>query len=212
MSKLENVLRNKARLLEKFKARGPVAAGGRERLPPGQHQVTNFPVLDLGIHPPFDPAAWRLTVDGEVEQALSFTWDEFRALPRVEQVCDFHCVTTWSQYDLRWGGVALRTIVERCRPRPAARFLIQSCADGYTTNLPLAELAGPEILLADELNGQPLPLVHGGPMRLLVPHLYGWKSAKFLTGLRFASRDEPGFWEVRGYHDVGDPWSEQRFR
>jgi DMSO/TMAO reductase YedYZ molybdopterin-dependent catalytic subunit len=206
------VLRNKARLLEKFKARGPAAAGSRERLPPGQHAVTNFPVLDLGIRPAFDPAAWRLTVDGEVEQPLTLSWAEFTALPKVEQVSDFHCVTTWSQYDLRWAGVPFRTIVERVRPRAGARFLLQSCADGYTTNLPLAELGGADVLLAYELNGKPLPLEHGGPMRLLVPHLYAWKSAKFLTGLRFQERDTPGFWELRGYHDVGDPWKEQRFR
>jgi DMSO/TMAO reductase YedYZ molybdopterin-dependent catalytic subunit len=212
MSKLENVLRNKARLLEKFKARGASPAAGRERLPPGQHQVTNFPVLDLGIHPPFDPATWRLTVSGEVERPLSLSWAEFRALPRTQQVSDFHCVTTWSQYDLRWGGVAFRTILERARVRPGAAFLLQECADGYSTNLPLAELQGPDVLLADELDGKPLPVEHGGPLRLLVPHLYGWKSAKFLTGLRFQQRDTPGFWEVRGYHDVGDPWTEQRFR
>jgi DMSO/TMAO reductase YedYZ molybdopterin-dependent catalytic subunit len=213
MSKLENVLRNKARLLEKFKARGSAAAApGRERLPPGQHAVSNFPVLDLGIHPPFDPAAWRLTVEGAVERPLSLSWDEFRALPRAEQVSDFHCVTTWSRYDLRWGGVKFRTLLERVRPRPSAAFLIQSCADGYTTNLPLAELQGDDVLLACELDGRPVPIEHGGPLRLLVPHLYAWKSAKFLTGLRFQERDTPGFWEVRGYHDVGDPWSEQRFR
>ena len=212
MSKLENVLRNKARLLEKFKARGASAVAGSERLPPGQHEVRNFPVLDLGIHPPFDAATWRLTVEGEVEQPLSLSWDEFRALPKAEQVSDFHCVTTWSQYDLRWSGVKFRTIVEMARPRPSAAFLIQSCADGYTTNLPLAELQGDDVLLAYELDGKPVPIEHGGPMRLLVPHLYAWKSAKFLTGLRFQERDTPGFWEVRGYHDVGDPWSEERFR
>jgi DMSO/TMAO reductase YedYZ molybdopterin-dependent catalytic subunit len=212
MSKLENVLRNKARLLEKFKAAGKSGQGDRQRLPPGQHEVTNFPVLDLGIHPPFDPATWKLTVSGEVERPITLSWAEFRALPRAEQVSDFHCVTTWSQYDLRWGGVAFRTLLERVQPRPSAAFLIQECADSYTTNLPLSELQGDDILLADELNGQPLPLQHGGPMRLIVPQLYGWKSAKFLTGLRFQAKDTPGFWEVRGYHDVGDPWQEERFR
>jgi DMSO/TMAO reductase YedYZ molybdopterin-dependent catalytic subunit len=220
MSKLDNILRNKARLLETFKARGrtgpsgasDAAAGGRERLPPGQHAVQNFPVLDLGIHPPFDPAAWRLTVEGAVEQPFTLSWEAFRALPRVEQVSDFHCVTTWSRHGLRWSGVPWRAIVERAGPGPAARCGIQSSADGYTTNLPLAALAGDDVLLADTLEGQPLPLEHGGPLRLLVPHLYGWKSAKFLTGLRFQEQDTPGFWEVRGYHDVGDPWAEERFR
>lgn len=212
MSKLENVLRNKAALLERFKARGRPLRPGTERLPPGQHVVTDFPVLDLGEHPPFDPAAWRFTVEGAVERPFSLTWDAFRGLPRQSQVSDFHCVTTWSRFDLRWSGVPFAAIVERARPAAGATHLMQVCADGYTTNLPLAELGGEDVLLADELESGPLPIEHGGPMRLLVPHLYAWKSAKFLTGLRFLTADEPGFWEVRGYHDVGDPWSEERFR
>ncbi len=125
---------------------------------------------------------------------------------------DFHCVTTWSKYDVRWGGVPFAAIVAQVRPTAAARFLIQVCADGYTTNLPLSELQGDDVLLAYELDGAPLPLEHGGPMRLIVPHLYAWKSAKFLTTLRFQAEDTPGFWEVRGYHDIGNPWSEERFR
>lgn len=212
MSKLENVLRNKARLLEKFKARGAHPATTRERLPPGQHAVTNFPVLDLGIHPPFDPSTWRLVVEGEVERPLTLTWDEFSALPHVEQTADFHCVTTWSQYDVRWGGVPLRALLEQAGPTARAAYVIQESADGYTTNLPLRHLRGDDVLLADTLEGRPLPIEHGGPMRLVVPHLYGWKSAKFLTRLCFQEHDTPGFWEARGYHDVGDPWAEERFR
>ena len=212
MSKLDNVLRNKAALLERFKARGRPLRAGTERLPPGQHEVSDFPVLDLGVHPPFDPATWRLTVDGAVEQPFTVTWDAFRALPHQTQISDFHCVTTWSRYNLRWGGVPFAAIVARARPTAAATHLMQACADGYSTNLPLAELTGDDVLLADELEGGPVPVEHGGPMRLLVPHLYAWKSAKFVTRLRFMEQDEPGFWEVRGYHDVGDPWSEERFR
>lgn len=210
MSRLDNVIRNKAKLLEKFKQRAPGV--GQGRLPPGQHRVKGFPVLDLGVHPPFDPATWRLTVDGEVEHPLELTWDEFTALPRAEQVSDFHCVTTWSRYDVRWAGVKLRTLLERARPKPTARYLWQACADGYTTNVPFADVAGEDILLAYELDGEPLPVEHGGPMRLVVPHLYAWKSAKFLTRLHFMAEDAPGFWEKRGYHDRGDPWREQRYR
>lgn len=212
MSKLENVLRNKAMLLEKFKSRGKSERIGKDRLPPGQHVVTRFPVLDLGIHPEFDRDRWRFSVDGSVENPIDLSWGEFTALPKVEQVSDFHCVTAWSQYDVRWGGVAFATILDRVRPAPSATHVIQECNDGYTTNLPLAELTGTDVLLAYELEGAPLPIEHGGPLRLIVPHLYGWKSAKFLARLRFQDHDTPGFWEVRGYHDVGDPWEEERYR
>lgn len=209
MSKLDNVIRNKAKLLERFKARG--TRRGAERLPPGQRLVPGFPVLDLGTHPPFDPAAWRLRVEGLVAEPLELTWEAFRALPHTEQVSDFHCVTTWSRYDVRWSGVKLRTLLERVRPTDAVTHVVQVCADGYTTNLPFAHLQGDDILLADTLEGEPLPVAHGGPLRLLVPHLYAWKSAKWLTGLRFQDHDTPGFWEERGYHAVGDPWREERF-
>lgn len=211
-TRTERMITAKERLLNKFRRIAPRRGNRAERLPPGQYRVTRFPVLDLGIHPPFDPATWRLRVDGAVANPLEFTWEEFRALPKVEQVTDFHCVTTWSTYDLRWGGVAFATIVELARPAAEATHLMQHCADDYTTNLPLAELGGPRIMLAYELNGEPLPLAHGGPMRLVVPHLYAWKSAKFLNRLEFMTHDRKGFWEERGYHDVGDPWTEQRLR
>jgi DMSO/TMAO reductase YedYZ molybdopterin-dependent catalytic subunit len=182
------------------------------RLPPGQHLHPGFPVLDLGIRPAFDPAAWRLTVDGEVAQPLELTWQEFTALPRTRQVSDFHCVTTWSIFGVKWGGVKFKTIVEMAKPLPGAAYLIQTCNDGYTTNLPLGELGGADVLLAYELNGEPLPVEHGGPMRLIVPHLYAWKSAKFLTRLTFQEQDRPGYWEELGYHDRADPWKEERYR
>lgn len=207
----DRMLRAKEALLEKFKKLTPRIDPNRNRLPPGQHLTTQFPVLDLGIRPKFDPAVWRLRVGGQVESPVSLSWAEFTALPKAEQVCDFHCVTTWSKYDVRWGGVKFRTIAELVRPKPGVTHLIQECSDGYTTNIPLNELTGDDVMLAYELEGQPLPLEHGGPMRFIVPHLYAWKSSKFLMGLRFQDHDEKGYWEVRGYHNHADPWREERF-
>ncbi|MDH5750999.1 MAG: sulfite oxidase-like oxidoreductase [Deltaproteobacteria bacterium] len=185
-------------------------AGKRDRLPPGQELVEDFPVLDLGIRPPFDQASWRLEIAGAVERPLVLTWEEFRALPRVGQTSDFHCVTTWSKFNVQWNGVPFAEILRMVKPLSGATHVIQECADGYDTNLPLAELLGGDILLADELQGQPLPLEHGGPLRLLVPHLYAWKSAKFLRRLLFLEQDRPGYWEQRGYHNRGNPWDEER--
>jgi DMSO/TMAO reductase YedYZ molybdopterin-dependent catalytic subunit len=207
----DRMIRAKELLLEKFKKMTPRVDLSRNRLPPGQHQVSNFPVLDLGIHPRFDPARWRFRVQGEVERPLDLSWAEFTALPKKEQVCDFHCVTTWSKYDVHWGGVDFRTIVERAGVKPSAQHLVLACGDSYTANVPLAELTGDDILLAYELDGEPLPPEHGGPLRMIVPHLYAWKSAKFLTTLRFQAQDEKGYWEVRGYHNHADPWKEERF-
>lgn len=211
MSKKEKIIQAKGRLLEKFKRAAPVAVGGRDRLPPGQHLTSGFPVLDLGVHPPFDPATWRFRVEGEVENPLELSWDEFTGLPRVTQISDFHCVTTWSKFDVTWGGVPFGKMLELVKPSSRATHLIQLCGDGYSTNLPLAELTGEDILLAYQLEGEPLPLEHGGPLRLIVPHLYAWKSSKFLTGLVFQQGDQPGFWEERGYHNRGDPWKEERY-
>jgi len=212
METTDKVIRAKERLLQRFRKQAPRSADRGERLPPGQRVTRGFPVLDLGIHPRFDPETWRLTVSGEVAQPLSLNWDEFRALPRREQRSDFHCVTTWSAYDLHWGGVPFEALLERAQPTDRARFVMLYSADDYTTNLPLDELLHDDVLLADELAGEALSTEHGGPLRLLVPHLYGWKSAKWLTGIGFRETDAPGFWEERGYHDRGDPWSEERYR
>jgi DMSO/TMAO reductase YedYZ molybdopterin-dependent catalytic subunit len=205
------MLRAKTQLLEKFKKLTPRVDPNHQRLPPGQHLTQGFPVLDLGIRPKFDPDIWRFRVQGEVENPFSLSWADFTALPKATQISDFHCVTTWSKFDVRWSGVKFRTIVERARPKTSARHLLMDCADGYTTNLPLSELQGGDILLAYELDGEPLPLDHGGPLRMIVPHIYAWKSAKFLMGLRFLPHDEKGYWEVRGYHNHADPWKEERF-
>jgi DMSO/TMAO reductase YedYZ molybdopterin-dependent catalytic subunit len=169
-------------------------------------------VLDLGVRPPIDLAIWTLAATGEVERPLTLSWQEFRDLPHVREVQDFHCVTTWSRYDVRWGGVPFPVIAEKAGVNPESRFVIASSGEGYTTNIPLEDCLHEGVLLADELDGEPLPLEHGGPVRLVVPHLYGWKSAKFLRGIRFTQKDEPGFWEVRGYHNHGDPWREQRYQ
>ncbi|MFH1570405.1 MAG: sulfite oxidase-like oxidoreductase [Gemmatimonadota bacterium] len=206
------MLAAKARLLERFRKKGPsapVAEGSR--VPPGQHLTGGFPVLDLGIHPRFHERRWHFQVEGEVTSPIDVDWAGFQALlPRVEQVADFHCVTTWSKLDVRWGGIRFIDLAALVEPTDAARFVIMHCADGYTTNLPLADLLDDNVILACELEGQPMPVEHGGPMRLVVPKLYAWKSAKFLQRLVFQAEDEPGFWEQRGYHMRGDPWKEER--
>jgi DMSO/TMAO reductase YedYZ molybdopterin-dependent catalytic subunit len=205
------MLSAKEKLLKRFRAqaasKSPVE---HERLPPGQHLTRGFPVLDLGVRPPIDLSTWTLAVAGEVERPLTLSWEEFRDLPHVREVRDFHCVTTWSRYDVRWGGVPFRKLAEIAGVKPEAHFVIAKGGEGYTTDLPLEDCLREDVLLADGLDGKPLPLEHGGPVRLVVPHLYGWKSAKFLRGIWFTQKDEPGFWEVRGYHNHGDPWREQR--
>ena len=206
------MLEAKRKLLERFKRRGKVGSGAqRGRLPPGQHITRGFPVLDLGVHPKFNPRQWNLRVEGEVEEALDLSWGEFCQMGKKEQVADFHCVTTWSKYDIQWGGVKFLDLAARVVPTEAARFVIMHCADGYTTNLPIEDCMDEDVMLACELYGDPLPLEHGGPVRMVVPKLYAWKSAKFLRRVVFAPRDEPGYWEVRGYHKRGDPWLEERY-
>lgn len=167
--------------------------------------------MDLGTRPPIDLAAWRFKVWGAVERPLEWTWAQFKALPRRRLTADFHCVTRWSRYDLGWEGVAVSEALALARPKAEARFLIQHCGEGYATNTPLADAVRPECLLADTLEGAPLPLEHGGPLRMLIPHLYAWKSGKFLTGLELSAADKPGYWEVRGYSNTADPWKEERF-
>ena len=181
------------------------------RLPPGQSLTLKWPVLHVGTIPEFDPAVWTFSVRGLVEQPFQLTWAEFQALPHVRVQADFHCVTTWSKFDNEWGGVSVRTIVERAKPTREAQFVIQHCDGGYTTNTPLADLLRENVLLADSHSPEPLTPEHGGPLRMVVPHLYAWKSAKWIRGLEFLDRDRAGFWEERGYHMYGDPVREQRF-
>ena len=187
------------------------------RLPPGQSLTLKWPVLHDGEVPAFDPDTWDFRVGGLVENPLVMTWAEFTALPRQEVTSDFHCVTRWSTFDNRWEGVPMRAVLERARPRPEATHVMVAAHKGetrygYTTNLPLADLDRPDVLFVLRHNGQPLDPEHGGPLRLLVPHLYAWKSAKWVRGLIFMEADKPGYWEKGGYHMRGDPFKEERFR
>lgn len=182
------------------------------RLPPGQHVTRELPVLDLGIHPGVPTDEWRLVVDGAVESPLALDWETFGTLPVVESVSDFHCVTTWSRFDCRWEGVRLREIVDRVRPCEGVKYVFFTCYDGYTTNVRIEDIMGDDALLAKGIDGRPLPLAHGGPLRIVIPHLYAWKSPKFLRRIEFRHEDEPGYWERRGYSMTADPWTEDRFR
>jgi DMSO/TMAO reductase YedYZ molybdopterin-dependent catalytic subunit len=182
-----------------------------ERLPPGQREVKNWPVLDLGAQPNIDRKLWRLTIDGLVESPVTLAWQKFEALPQSESVSDIHCVTSWSRYDNRWRGVLVSDLLALVRPKPEAKFVLIQSYDTYTTNLPLAEFAVPDALLATHWEGEPLTVEHGGPLRVIVPQLYFWKSAKWIKRITFAAEDKPGFWEVRGYHNHGDPWTEERY-
>jgi DMSO/TMAO reductase YedYZ molybdopterin-dependent catalytic subunit len=181
------------------------------RLPPGQIVTRKWPVLHYGTVPAFDAATWRFRMSGLVERPIELTWSELLALPRQETLCDIHCVTRWSRYDNVFEGVPVRTLLERAGVRPEARIALVHGEHGYTTNLPLEDLDRPENLLALSHNGEPLHPEHGGPVRLLVPHLYFWKSAKWVRGFELLEEDYPGFWEQNGYHMRGDPWGEERY-
>ncbi len=181
------------------------------RLPPGQRLVQDFPVLDLGVQPDVNPQNWRLRIEGLVAAPVRLTLDEFMAMPQAERLNDIHCVTQWSRYDNTWQGVPVRTLLEMARPKEEARFVSLTSYDGYTTNLAMADFARDENLFAHSWSGQPLERQHGGPVRLVVPHLYFWKSPKWVTRIELLREDRPGFWEVRGYHNRGDPWMEERY-
>ncbi len=190
---------------------GKIARPEDQRLPPGQHLTKDWPVLDLGVVPPVSRERWRLDVYGAIETPVFWTFDEFIAQKQARFTSDIHCVTTWSRYDNEWEGLATRELLAACQPRVDARFVVLHSYDGYTTNLPLEDFAAEDALLAHSWSGQPLTKEHGGPVRLVVPHLYFWKSAKWLQAIEFLTEDAPGFWEVRGYHNRGDPWAEQRY-
>jgi len=181
------------------------------RLPPGQILTDKWPVLHYGSVPKVDLAAWDFQVRGLVDAPLRFTWDEFKALPRVQVRSDIHCVTRWSRYDNAWEGVAVAEILRRAVPRPEARFAIVHAEQGFTANLPLASVLDPDVLLADTHDGHPLTPEHGWPLRLVVPRRYFWKSAKWCRAIELVAADQPGFWEQNGYHNAADPWHEERF-
>jgi len=182
------------------------------RIPPGQSRTKKWPVLHASYVPTIDLATWRLQVFGLVERELTFTWEEFKALPRVKVYADFHCVTRWSRLDNVWEGVSVKEIIASAGVKPEANFAIAHGFDGgWTTNMPFDEFASDDCLLADLHDGQSLTPDHGGPLRLIVPKLYAWKSAKWLKALEFSATDKPGYWEENGYHNYGDPWREERF-
>lgn len=182
-----------------------------QRLPPGQRLVTGLPVLDLGEQPAVSAAEWSFGVSGLVEVPLSWDWEALTQQPQARVTVDIHCVTTWSSYDNVFSGVPLRHVLEMVKPKPEARFVLARSYDGYTTNLPLSVLAEDGVMLAHSWNDAPLTREHGGPVRLLVPGLYFWKSAKWLRHLTFLDADKAGFWEARGYHMNGNPWAEERY-
>jgi DMSO/TMAO reductase YedYZ molybdopterin-dependent catalytic subunit len=181
------------------------------RLPPGQSLTLKWPVLHEGSPPRFDPETWDLTAKGLVENPLRLSWDEFKQLPRKRIVADFHCVTAWSKFDNDWSGVAVADVLARVRLRPEATQVMIHSYGGYTTNLSLADLSAAGNLFAHGHGGEPLTREHGWPMRLVVPQLYFWKSAKWVRGLVFLDEEKPGFWESYGYHIRGDPWKEERY-
>jgi DMSO/TMAO reductase YedYZ molybdopterin-dependent catalytic subunit len=182
------------------------------RLPPGQYDAgDDWPVLTAEVTPNLRPEAWSITVDGLVENVSTWSWDEAHALPQSEYHGDIHCVTTWSKPGTRFGGVSVDELLDRAGPLPQAAYVLATSTTGYTTNLPLDDLRGGKAWVAWSFDGLPLTSHHGGPVRLLVPHLYFWKSAKWVTRLTLLDHDEPGFWERNGYHDRGDPWLQQRY-
>jgi len=188
--------------------RDPDAA---ERLPPGQHLTDDFPVLSAGPMPRVRTDTWTFTVKDGPRPVAKWSWDEFNALPQTKFLRDIHCVTTWSKFDTNWEGVLVDDILEAAGLDASTPYTLAHAYDGYSTNVPFADLTNGKAMVALRYEGQPISPEHGGPARLLVPHLYFWKSAKWVNGLQFTTRDEAGFWELRGYHIYGDPWKEQRF-
>lgn len=181
-----------------------------DRVPPGQYLASGFPILSYGETPQIETAQWQFRVWG-LAQPKTFSWSDFMNMPQSDFTADFHCVTRWSKLDVQWRGIKIVDFIKAIDLDPKASFVVQHCYGGYTTNLPLEDFLREENFFAHTLFGEPLPAEHGGPMRSIVPHLYAWKSAKWINGLEFLNRDEPGFWERNGYHRRGDPWQEERY-
>jgi DMSO/TMAO reductase YedYZ molybdopterin-dependent catalytic subunit len=182
------------------------------RLPPGQYDAgATFPVLTAEVSPRLEAKDWSLRIDGLVDTARTWTWDQIHQVARSTYSGDIHCVTTWSKLGTSFTGVSVDDLLAEVGVQPAATHVVAWSVTGYTTNLPLEHVTGGKAWIVWEHEGKPLPPEHGGPVRMIVPHLYFWKSAKWIGGIRLLDRDEPGFWEVRGYHELGDPWREQRY-
>ncbi|RLS58992.1 MAG: sulfite oxidase-like oxidoreductase [Planctomycetota bacterium] len=183
-----------------------------QRIPPGQSQTRKWPVLHFADVPDVDLSTWTLQVGGLVATPLTYTWEQYRALPRVRVFADFHCVTRWSRLGNVWEGVSVHELARRAGLQPQAQYVIATGYDyGWTTNLPLSDFLAPDALIADQHDGEPIDADHGGPARLMVPLLYAWKSAKWIKRIDFVAHDQPGYWERAGYHNHGDPWTEERF-
>lgn len=181
------------------------------RLPPGQSLTLKWPVLHYGSVPRFDPAKWDFRLWGAVEKPVRLTWEQFSSLPRVHKTSDFHCVTRWSRFDNEWDGVAFHDVLKLVQLKPEAKHILIHAEQGFTANVPLDDLTRDDVLFATHHDGEPLSPEHGFPLRLIVPHLYAWKSVKWVRGLEFLDHDAAGFWEQNGYHMYGDPFKEQRF-
>jgi DMSO/TMAO reductase YedYZ molybdopterin-dependent catalytic subunit len=190
---------------------GQSARPDTQRLPPGQHLVRNWPVLDLGTQPDVPVEKWVLAVGGLVANPVKLDWAALQAMPQTTRTNDIHCVTSWSRFDNEWQGVAVHDLLDLVDPLPEARAVMLFGSDGYSTNLLIEDFASADAIIATHWGGEPLVRDHGGPARLVVPHLYFWKSAKWITRINFLAEDEPGFWEDGGYHMRGDPWKEERY-
>jgi DMSO/TMAO reductase YedYZ molybdopterin-dependent catalytic subunit len=194
-----------------FAGRREAAGSQANRIPPGQHLTKDFPVLSAGPTPRVDLKTWTFKIEGLVKDSVSWTWNEFLKLPAQDFVKDISCVTKWTKLDTRWKGVSVDILLEHAELDPRAGFVTAFSDGGYTTNVPLSDIVNGQAFVAYEYDGKPLAPEHGGPARLVVPHLYFWKSAKWVRGLRLIERDEPGFWESLGYNNHGDPWKEERY-
>ena len=202
-------------MTEPFVSRGFIgrrqASDRGNRIPPGQHEINDFPVLSAGPTPHTPLDHWDFRIEGLVAETVRWTWSEFTALPASDFVVDISCVTKWTHLDMRWRGVSVDVLLEHVRLDPKATFAIVFADGGYTTNLPIADIVNDQSFVAWEYDDNPLAPAHGGPARMVVPHLYFWKSAKWVRGIRFVERDSPGFWESLGYNNHGDPWKEERY-
>jgi DMSO/TMAO reductase YedYZ molybdopterin-dependent catalytic subunit len=203
-------------MADRFISRGFVGkrrepTGTANRVPPGQHLITDFPVLSAGPTPHSPLDRWSFTIEGLVQEPVRWSWADFQQLPRQTFVVDIHCVTKWTKLDTRWEGVSVDTLLEHVTLDRQAAYVIAFCDGGYTTNMPLAEVLNGQAFVASTYGDRPLAPEHGGPARLVVPHLYFWKSAKWVRGLRLVAQDQPGFWESLGYNNHGDPWKEERY-
>lgn len=194
-----------------FVGRGRAPGARASRIPPGQYETQGFPVLSAGPTPKVRLDQWRFSVEGLVRTPVSWSWDEFQKLPQENFLVDIHCVTKWSKLDTRWTGVSVDTLLEAAEIDPRAHYVTAFTIEGYTTNMPIEDIRNGRAFVAHQFDGRPLEPAHGGPVRLVVPNLYFWKSAKWVTGLRLMEHDLSGFWEKAGYNDHGDPWKEQRY-